>query len=256
MFKIYAVGSNDVLTNEIKSALDQLLDNEIDVFPCKAALLKEFRDGDLYVCNHSMYKTVESFIEPSRIVLLNLMPTTAFYLQIREIPYGSDIIIFNNKRTYCETLESLCRSRGLNDYYYTALPYEQIPQQELEQQLSSAKYIIGVRDVIDAMLKRPPYSVLLRKDVRLIGAKRIVSVQTANLIVTQLNRMLLSDCQKQLSNLSQEIETMQQENTLYEHYREIISSINGNSLKLKRLKENDEKRDSIIVRAAIHQLNC
>ena len=80
-------------------------------------------DGDLYICNHSLYKTVEAYTDPGRIAVLNLTPTSAFYLSIREIPYGSNIFIFNNKRKYCETLEHLCRSCGLNDYYYTPLPY-------------------------------------------------------------------------------------------------------------------------------------
>ena len=255
MFKIYAVGSNDVLTKEIKNALDKLLDNSIDVIPCKGALLKDQKDGDLYVCNRSMYKTVEAYVDPGRIVQLNLIPTSAFYLQIRKIPYGTEIHIFNNKRAYCETLENLCRERGLNDYYYTALPYEEMPQKEIEKQLSSAKYIIGVEDVFNDMLKNPPYSTSLRNDVQLIGAKRIMSIQTANMVVTQLNRMLLTNFQKQLSQLSQEIEIMQQANFLYEHYREITFMIDENIRHLQTITKNDETRDNIVVRAAISQFN-
>lgn len=255
MFRIYAVGSNDVLTLEIKRAVDQLLENSIAVYPCRAELLSTHTDGDLYICNHSLYKTVEAYTDPGRIAVLNLTPTSAFYLSIREIPYGSNIFIFNNKRKYCEILEHLCRSCGLNDYYYTPLPYDEMPRNELELQLSSAEYIIGVSDVIDDILKKTPFCVLLRPNVKLIGARRIIPVSVTNSIVTQLNRLLLIDCQKQLSNLSQEIEMIQQRDFLYAHYSEISAAIARNSERLQEMVQIDERKESVVVRAAIQQLN-
>ena len=255
MNNIYAVGSNDVLTLEIKKAMEQLLNGTIPVLPCSAEMLPQHMDGIMYICNRSMYSTVSKYTDPARIALLNLIPTSAFYLRIREIPYGSDIYIFNNKRQYCETLEELCRARGLNDYYYTALPYNEMPDQELRQKLASAKFIIGVEDVMNDMLRKPPYSVLLRRDVCLIGARRIASIQAANEVVTQLNRLLLTECQKKLARLSQEMEILQQENYLYEHYPKISATIEESILKLKNFREADQQQDNIIVRAAINQLN-
>ena len=130
-----------------------------------------------------------------------------------------------------------------------------MPRNELELQLSSAEYIIGVSDVIDDILKKTPICVLLRPNVKLIGARRIIPVSVTNSIVTQLNRLLLIDCQKQLSNLSQEIEMIQQRDFLYAHYSEISAAIARNSERLQEMVQIDERKESVVVRAAIQQLN-
>ena len=252
-FTIYAVGSNDVLTAEIKSAMDEILCQSMVLTPCPIEQLPNHTDGQLYVCNESLKKEVAALVPGAAVAILNLMPTSSFYLRIREIPVGSRIYIFNNRRPYCATLEDLCRQTGLTEYEYIPLVSEEMSAAEINAALDSARYVIGVWDVLEAELNGGKYN--LREDTVVIGARRVASVVTTDSIVSQLNSLLLLDCENQLYQLRDSLQILSDTSMLHEHYAGVTRSLQNMQSALNGLDSSTAiAKSTLLVKAAINQL--
>lgn len=253
-FKIYAVGSNAILTNEIKDCMDELLGHAIEVIPCEAANVEKHCDGNLYVCNQSQYRAVSRYIQPAHIALLNLTPTTSFYVSVRAIPAGSDVYVFNNHVSYCHTMIELCRQFGLTDYNYIPLGYEETPAAELDAALSCADYIIGITRILN-VLQEEPYQHLLKKDVHLIGAVRVSSVATTAGILSTLNGLLLQSVKQQLLELETEAQMMRNQNVLHAYYDGLSVHLRGIQSRMDYLlNSNLRENENDVMKAAINQL--
>ncbi len=252
-FTIYAVGSNDVLTAEIKNAMDEVLCQSMVLTPCPIGQLPNHTDGQLYVCNESLRKEVAAQVPGAAVTVLNLMPTSSFYLRIRDIPIGSRIYIFNNRRSYCATLANLCRQTGLTEYEYIPLVSEEMSEAEINAALRSAEYVIGVRDVLDAELKSGRYA--LRKDTVVIGAQRVASVVTTDSIISLLNSLLLLDCENQLYQLRSSLQALSDTSMLHEHYAGVTRALQNMQAALNDLDSSTAiAKSTLLVKAAINQL--
>lgn len=252
-FTIYAVGSNDVLTAEIKSAMDEVLCQSMVLTPCPIGQLSAHRDGQLYVCNRSLAEEVSAQVPGAAVAVLNLMPTSSFYLRIREIPAGSRIFIFNNRRPYCATLENLCRQTGLTEYEYIPLVSEEMSVEEINTALENAEYIIGVRDVLEAELKSGKYRI--QEHTVVIGAQRVASVVTTDSIVSQLNQLLLLDCESQFCQLLDSLQTLSDTNMLHEYYAGVTRTLQNMQSALNGLdKDTAIAKSTLLVKAAMNQL--
>ena len=255
-FLIYAVGSNDTLTYEIKNVMDQVLEHSLNVLPCRLDQLASHTDGQLYICNASLKNSVEQYIDSSHIAILNLTPTSMFFLNVRSAPLHSDIYIFNNRSTYCTTLANLCRQMGLADYHYIPLPYEEMDESALTQALQHAEYIIGVNDILNDELLSPKYKRFLLPNVKIIGANRTASVATASDIILQLNRLLFQSCEQHLFQLSSSLQKLQDAGSLYTYYEGIILSLVKLQSNLDQLADDPSQgNENIVVRAAINQIH-
>ena len=252
-FTIYAVGSNDVLTAEIKNAMDEVLCQSMVLTPCPIGQLPNHTNGQLYVCNESLKKEVAAQVPGAAVAVLNLMPTSSFYLRIREIPVGSRIYIFNNRRPYCATLANLCRQTGLTEYEYIPLVSEEMSEAEINTALSSAGYVIGVRDVLEAELTCGKYA--LREDTVVIGAQRVASVVTTDSIISLLNSLLLLDCENQLYQLRNSLQTLSDTSMLHEHYAGVTRALQNMQAALNDLDSSTAiAKSTLLVKAAINQL--
>jgi hypothetical protein len=219
---IYAVGSNEILTREIQCAMDVVVDRALPITACPVDQIAEKEKGLLYICNESLRAVVEAHVESKRLAVLNLTPTSTFYMNISTIPVGSRIFIFNNKGVYCKTLENLCKNMGLSGYEYVYLPYEEMSDASLKKALRSAKFIIGVHEILEYVLKSERFSAELSEDARIIGAHRVASVMTANEIVTQLNQLLEMEAMQAVYRLNCSLKELVKRNLFFSESSKIV----------------------------------
>lgn len=255
-FVIYAVGSNDILSNEIRMALEQIFDGSLEIVSCNIAQLPEHLDGTLYICNESLKKNVQRLVDSSQICVLDLQPRSSFFMAISSIPQGSDIYIFNNKQGYCNTLEALCRAFGLVNYQFIPIAYEEMDRVEIEKRLSKACYIIGVAEILDK-LRFEPFEKHLKPQAQLIGAKRVVSVGTTNEIIRRLNQLIYHIISNQLHNLGDTVQLLRQQSQLYMYCEAISRAIDNIQITMQEAisqRPADEKAN-LVTRAAINQLH-
>lgn len=256
-FVIYAIGSNNILANEIQLALEQIFDGSLEIIKCTIAQVPVHLDGTLYICNESLKKPLQQIVDENRVCVLNLQPRSSFFMAISSIPQGSDIYIFNNKAGYCNTLAELCRAFGLVDYQFIPIAYEQMSADQVGDLLSKANYIIGVSDILDYKLQEEPFKSRLKPQTHIIGAKRVPSVGTTNEIIMRLNQLVYCKIAGQLHDLGDTVQLLQQQSQLYMYCEAISQSIDNIQMTMRDVISQlpaDEKTN-LVTRVAINQLH-
>ncbi|MGN0837960.1 MAG: hypothetical protein ACI4NN_02585 [Pyramidobacter sp.] len=246
-FKIYAVGSNQFLSDEIRNAVRFILGSRIPIFNCVTSELINCLDGLVYICNQSQFPLVKKLIPKDKIVILNSTPTSQFYVQVAAIPTGSDVYVFNNKTAYINTLINDCHKRGIRGVNFLPLPYTELPPSQVQDMLSKAHYIIGVDYLLsENVLLSPPYIKFLRYDTVLIKAHRVGSVISACKIITKVNDYLKLGNSRKLSQLFELLDSTTDTDSLYKMYRTL-------SLLCEHLRSKS-KGNSIIDKSTLIQI--
>lgn len=255
-FVIYAVGSNEILSNEIQIALEQIFDGSLEIIKCTIAQVPEHLDGTLYICNESLKKNLQLIVGDSRVCVLNLQPKSSFFMAISSIPHGSDIYIFNNKQGYCNTLMQLCCAFGLVNYQFIPIAYEQMSDAEIEIRLSNANYIIGVAEILEK-LQSDPFKKHLNPQAHIIGAKRVPSVGTTNEIITRLNQLIYYTISNQLHNLGDTVHFLRQQSQLYMYCEAISQAIENIQMTMRDVISQlpTDEKSNLVTRVAINQLH-
>ena len=190
--KIAAVGSSSLIAEEIHDIARALLSERIPVIPCRTEEIVDDRSADLYLCARTQYDHLARIIPKERLFLMELQPDSTFFFAISRIPAGSDVYIFNNHIAYPKELAAYCRTLGMDQVNYIPLAFEELPKEELLRILSNAPYIIGV-DRFVSLLEQPPYTAVLRPDVRIIAGKRTASLRSAFAVLRSIAGILLND---------------------------------------------------------------
>ena len=90
----------------------------------------------MYICNRSQYTTINQLIPKNKIVILDLTPTSRFYVSVAARPRGNDVYIFNNQQAYIETLIHDFKQMGIEGLNFIPLPYSELPQAEVFNMLA------------------------------------------------------------------------------------------------------------------------
>ena len=244
---IYAVGSNSFLAEEIRNAAQLILGPQIPLMTCISSEIINCLDGLLYICNQSQFQKIKSVVPREKIVVLDLMPTSQFYVKVAAIPAGSDVYVFNNKSSYIGTLIDSCRSMGITSVNFIPLPYSELAREEVFAMLKKARYIIGVDYLLNEnVLLSPPYSECLHYNTQCIGARRVGSVSSACEIVTKVNRYLYQGISSKLTHIFEMMDQVENTGSLFELYKTLSFIYDG-------LKNNHDQSSSI-EKSAINQI--
>lgn len=183
-FRIVAVGSNRLLSLELVEAIKLILGEDICVEPCLATSVDEDTPGDLFVCNPTPLNHLMKVKPIDRILVLNLSPTSQFFVRVALIPRGQCVHIFNNKMEYTARLAACCRQFGLDEIDYIPIAYEEMPEDEVIRLIQEARYIIGVDTLVGPeVLLSGRFKQYVHPETLIIGAKRVASVQSACALV-------------------------------------------------------------------------
>lgn len=183
-FKIIAVGSNEVLAKEIADAVTLILGERILIDTCLAENLKTDLAGDLFVCNRSQVNTLLKIIPVDKIIILNLTPTTQFFVDMAKIPEGETVHVFNNRLPYALQLIDLCTEMHIKHVQFIPIAYEEMEESQITSLLGEARYIVGVDKLLgEEVLFSDKYKDCLRTDITVIGAKRVAAIQSACALV-------------------------------------------------------------------------
>ncbi len=253
-FKIYAVGSNSTLVKEIEDALLLILGERFEVHTIYGSEVEQYSDGSLYVCNYSQIKNLLPYIARDKIVILNLTPTSQFYVQVSSIPEDSNVYVFNNKLPYIETLINSCREVGINKVNYIAVPYAEMSYNEAITMLKSAKYIIGVERLLNDTLLSEQYVHALAKDVVLIGGRRVASVNSACEIISRVNIYLHQAITKKLTKMGNVLCKTNDSQSLLNLYNSLDGILAQISEMVNDQTSQEKSVEDVIVRSALNQI--
>ncbi len=250
--KIYAVGSNEILTLEIKQALNLLFENSIQISTCSEKYISVHLDGDLYICNKSQEKNLLNYVAKEKIMILNLMPVSQFFLKMASIPAGAQICVFNNKITYIETFINLCKEMGADQFQYIPIPYSQLPDNEIYKLLEKAEYIIGVDILINEILNNEKYKRYLNPGAIIIGAKRVASIQSSMAILARVNELIYYQTKAMIEEFLSQVQHACEADVLHRHF-DGLNTISSYLLEEFSNRKNMSINDAI-TRNALNQI--
>ena len=202
-FQIVAVGSNRLLANELVEAIKLILGEDICIEPCVAISVDKDTPGDLFVCNPTPLNHLMKVKPIDRILVLNLSPTSQFFVRVALIPRGQRVYIFNNKMEFTARLAACCRQFGLDEIDYIPIAYEEMPEDEVIRLIQEARYIIGVDALVGLeVLLSERFRQYVHPDALIIGAKRVASVQSACALVQWVATQIYEDIARRVSQIT------------------------------------------------------
>ena len=202
--KIAVAGSNQRNAEEVLDAMRLILGNIV----CGASLVctQEITDpltADLFVCATTQADALALRVPQDRRIVLDLQPTSQFYVEVARIPAGARVVIFNSNSRYPQRLTESCRRLGIDHLQYEILAYEEMETAEIKKMLQRADYIIGIdRQVNEDVLLSAAYCAYLRPDVHIIGIRRVASMQSACMLIQWVASFLHQSVAAQVSGIT------------------------------------------------------
>lgn len=192
---LVAVGSNELLANEFEDAVKLILGERITIKKYLSKDLTPQIKGDLFVCNKSQVNSLLKVVPIEKILILNLTPTTGFFVEVATVPAGEAVYVFNNQLEYSLHLIDVFEEMNISHIRFVPIAYEEMDEDTITGLLAKANYIAGVDRLLGAegLYK---YKTVLKPGVKLIKAKRVAAIGPACALV----KWVFSRMQKNISD--------------------------------------------------------
>lgn len=220
--RIIAAGSNQVVSQEIKQAVLDIVDGKVSCEARQTKQIAAIESDDLFVAmNHQarIAELLERSVPRHQIVTCELVPNSHFFVQIAGVPAAKKITVFNNNSQGAERLINNCRENGLNQFDFVMLPYEEMTEREVEEKVAAAEVIIGIDRIVDnSGVLQTKFGKYISPNSTVIGARRVATMKSVCSLVeaiTKLEHRKLSDkaftASSNLNNRVQEIAAIGEE---------------------------------------------
>ncbi|AFL68827.1 methyl-accepting chemotaxis protein [Sulfurospirillum barnesii] len=188
------IGANEATTQEIVSLVDATLATAATYQKATLANHHTFDIShfDLVVCFANRYDEMVQKYGKEKVVSVEFIPPTDFFISISRIPSGEDVIIFNNSQSGANGVLKFLKFYKLEHVSYTIIPFDECSEGKTKEALSNAKYIIGTDGYVSAgKALYTKYGSFLRSDVVVIASPprsaTAESVSSLAQVVTAIN---------------------------------------------------------------------
>jgi|GEM_PF-2605800 len=209
-FHFTTIGSSQTVGNELLAVAQELFSSSlafVGSFEGKAYSIAELsydKGIDLFLCQPTRVEEAALKIPREKIVSLELIPDTRFYVTLSKIPQGEIVAIFNNNIIQAERTAFYCEEHGVDHIEFVYIAYMELSEQEVVTRLAKAKYIAGNDKIVGTggILERQ-YQQYLRKDVKIIGAKRIPTVQSVCSVMQRVSLVTYKKNSTEIADVSE-----------------------------------------------------
>lgn len=200
--RIVAVGSNELIAEEVLNAVKVIIGDIAHITLATTASVQDDCGGDFFVCAVTQREPLSKVIPLEKLIVLDLRPTSEFFVQVSRIPSGETVYIFNSNIHYAQLLKKSCEAVNIRDVHFVPIAYEDMPSEEVTGKLRQAKYIIGVGKLVGKeVLLSEKYKTYLRSDVVIIGNTRVATMQSACLLMQRVTEYFHLMASKQIAGL-------------------------------------------------------
>ncbi|MDF2501489.1 MAG: chemotaxis sensory transducer [Anaerosporomusa subterranea] len=141
--KLAVIGVNATNIEEVKTVVVATVGNMAAIETATLETYKQKRDADLYICLVNRQQEVAGVFGTNKVVGLELLPPTEYFIKISQIPAGETVVVFNNSTAGTVVLLNYLKQFNLNHVHYEVVPYDEWSQQQVADKLATAKYITG-----------------------------------------------------------------------------------------------------------------
>ena len=142
-FKMVIIGANPANAEELKTVVAATVGEAAEFFLTTLDTYRQITDADLYVCLVNRKAEIESVFGAEKVVALELIPPTDYFVKICRIPAGNSVIVFNNSTAGTRVLMDHFQQYELNHVQFEVVPYDEWSAKQVMEKLSTAKYITG-----------------------------------------------------------------------------------------------------------------
>ena len=215
------IGANEATTQELVSLVDATLSTAATYQKATLSNYQNFdvSNFDLVVCFENRYDEMVKKYGKEKVVAVEFVPPTDFFVSVSRISSGENVIIFNNSTSGANVLLKFLKFYNLNHVSYKIIPFDECSEAETKDALSEAKYIIGTDGYVSSgKALYTKYSHYLRPDVTVIPSPprtaTAESVSGLAQVVTAINNdkalQEARDISKKLATLTKEISAITQ----------------------------------------------
>lgn len=212
--RVMAVGGNQIIANEMLVAAKPILGTNVQL---EAKLISQITNptaADLFVCGLTRVADLVKVVPSGKVVGLDLIPDTEFFVRVAEIPHGENVHIFNNNTGYTNKIADFCKGYGINKVNFVPISYEDMPFEQVIAELKQAKFIIGLSNLVGKeVLLSPKYSEYLQPDVRIIAANRLTTIEAACSLMRWVTLFEHKNLALQVANQAGKLQTQLQQIT-------------------------------------------
>lgn len=188
------IGANEATTQELVSLVDATLATAATYQKATLANYQNFDVSrfDLVVCFANRYDEMVKKYGQEKVISVEFVPPTDFFVAVSRIPAGENVIVFNNSQSGANVLLKFLKFYKLDHVSYKVVPFDECSEAETREALSNAKYIIGTDGYVSSgKALYTKYSSLLRPDVTVIPSPprtaTAESVSSLAQVVTAIN---------------------------------------------------------------------
>lgn len=175
-----AVASHDIAIVELYNAIKLILG---DVCTIQTILTKDVQDdseADIFVCGITQLDQLAQVVPREKIILFELRFTSQFFIQVARIPVKEDVYIISPHIMLVRLLIQNFYNLGIKELNFLPIDMETMSENEIVERLQKAKYLIGVEDTLQSMIKpNMKYAKYFNKNIKIIGGKRVASMESA-----------------------------------------------------------------------------
>lgn len=137
------IGANPANAEELKTVVLATVGGTAEIMTATLENYHQIKDADIYVCLVNRKTEVEAVVGTEKVVALELVPPTDYFIKISQIPAGNTVLVFNNSAAGTRVLMEYLQRYNLNHVQYEIVPYDEWSYQKVADKLATARYITG-----------------------------------------------------------------------------------------------------------------
>lgn len=170
---------DQLIADELLAAVKQVLGENINGRAFPLSKIPDSSAADLFICIPSRKQEVEKKIAAEKILGMEMVPSSTFFVQLAKIPQGQTVYIFNNTTNYARKLVEYCTENSIDHLRFELIPYDEFSEAEIIKHLQQAQFIAGVETIVGSKgILHQKYEQYIKSGARIIAAKRIAGVNS------------------------------------------------------------------------------
>ena len=116
---------------------------DVEIATATLSNYHELKAADLYVCLINRKQEMESVFSQDKVVALEFVPPTEYFLALGKLPAGTPVLIFNNSTSGTRVLTERLKFYNLMHLDYEVVAYDEQSHEEVADKIASAEFITG-----------------------------------------------------------------------------------------------------------------
>lgn len=140
--KLLVVGSNESTIRELENVVAHSVGAMVEI---ERATFADYatRSADMVVCFSSREKEFKDRLGEHKVIGLEMLAPTTFFVKVARIPAGESVVIFNNSKGGADTLLKSLAQNEIEHVQYDIVACEEMAEDIVRQKLSTANFIVG-----------------------------------------------------------------------------------------------------------------